>query len=176
MLFMLFLRVIIYGSILMLWFFGAYAVFDWMGVGKVRVNTTNTAVENIIAGFANDDLVEFSKELSQVLPPAKSIIGDIDFLRRLPDGRLQLRGWAGDNDDPKHPVSIFLIIPKKAVLMTSASMERGGLPIKSLVAGFDAVFNYQFDCKTNKQNHFIMVINEKKQFSVINRGIPIGGC
>ena len=87
---LLLLRVIIYGSILMLWFLASYAVFDWIGVGNAQLDMTNKSVEDIIALFGNLNTSKFPTELSQVLPQAQSMIGAVDLLQHLPDGRLRL--------------------------------------------------------------------------------------
>ena len=74
----------------MLWFLASYAVFDWIGVGNAQLDMTNKSVEDIIALFGNLNTSKFPTELSQVLPQAQSMIGAVDLLQHLPDGRLRL--------------------------------------------------------------------------------------
>ena len=62
---LLLLRVIIYGSTLMLWFLASYAVFDWIGVGNAQLDMTNKSVEDIIALFGNLNTRRFKSEVQQ---------------------------------------------------------------------------------------------------------------
>lgn len=166
----------------MLWFLGAYVVFDYIGVGKTPVDPANKAVEDIVAAFGNENSADFTRDLSGVLPRAQSMIGTIDTVQRLPDGRLRLAGWVVDKAEAERPVSIFLIIPTKAVLMASTSKKRDDvaaalkLPKESMSAGFDEVFQYIFDCKSDGPSPFVVAVNQKGQFSVINTGVLVSGC
>ena len=166
----------------MLWFLGAYILFDWIGVGKATINTKNKSIEDIVAILGNRDSSEFIKELSRVLSRSQSTVGYIDLLQRLPDGRLRLAGWAVDKEEAGQPVSVFVIVPTKAVLMTTTRSKRDevavtlGLPKDLMAAGFDDVFEYQFSCKDNERNPFVVAVNRKKQFSVINPGMRVSGC
>ena len=108
----------------MLWFLASYAVFDWIGVGNAQLDMTNKSVEDIIALFGNLNTSKFPTELSQVLPQAQSMIGAVDLLQRLPDGRLRLVGWVVDKDEREQPVSVFAIIPTKVVLATRTGKKR----------------------------------------------------
>ncbi|MGA7449827.1 MAG: hypothetical protein WBW73_00620 [Rhodoplanes sp.] len=178
---LLLLRVIIYGSTLMLWFLASYAVFDWIGVGNAQLDMTNKSVEDIIALFGNLNTSKFPTELSQVLPQAQSMIGAVDLLQRLPDGRLRLVGWVVDKDEREQPVSVFAIIPTKVVLATRTGKKRDDVASllkvpNGVPAGFDDVFQYQFDCKDNEQVPFVVAVNQKRQFSVISPAFPVRGC
>jgi hypothetical protein len=164
----------------MLWFLTAYGIFDLMGVGTA-ISTKNKSVEDIVAILANRTNEEFIKELSRVLSRSQSTVGYVDLLQRLPDGRLRLAGWAVDKGETGEPVSIFVIVPTKVVLMATTHNRREevalaiGVP-KDSKTGFDDVFDYQFNCKDNERNPFVLAINHKKQFSVINAGMRVSGC
>jgi len=169
-------------SALMLFFIFAYTVFDILNIGNPSVVTQNKSIEDIVATFGNERSDAFTRNLSRALPMATSIVGQIDDLRRGPDGRIYMRGWTLDRNDISQPLLVFLVIPKKAVLMTSTGKTRDdvpkalNLPQEASASGFDDTFSYQFNCKDNENNYYIVAVNQKRQFSLIRSRIRIDGC
>ena len=68
--------------------------------------------------------------ITLVVPAAGSLEVEtkVQNLRREPDGRVHMRGWTLDRNDISQPLLVFLVIPKKAVLMTSTGKTRDDVP------------------------------------------------
>lgn len=174
-------QVIVLGSILMLFFIVAYVIFDTYGIGDRSIDTTDKSVEAIVAALGNKDSAQFVRGLSKVYSMVGSLVGEVDILSRGPDGRLNFAGWVVDKRHAGEPMLVFLVVPEKAVFVTSSGRSRDDV-IKSLnlpesaAPGFGDVFNYQFDCKFNEQNPYVVVVNQKKEFALIKPLIRVSGC
>lgn len=165
----------------MLFFIVAYVIFDTYGIGDRSIDTTNKSVEAIVAALGNKDSTQFVRGLSKVYSMVGSLVGEVDILSRGPDGRLNFAGWVVDKQQAEEPMLVFLVVPGKAVFVTSTGRTRDdvrkalGLP-ESAATGFGDVFNYQFDCNLNEQNPYIVVVNQKKEFALIKPLIRVSGC
>lgn len=177
---LLFLRVIIYGALLTLWFLVSYIAFDWIDGGEAKLDSSST-VEGVMATLANYDSTRFLSRLPRVYSKKSSMFGAIDLIQRLPDGRVQMAGWALDKAEAGQ-VTVFLIIPTKGVLVTSTGKRRDDVSTAFRLtkdfdsSGFDDVFEFQFDCKYNEKKPFAIAINQKKQFTMIKYEKKVSGC
>jgi hypothetical protein len=174
------LRAIFFGSLFAIWFLISYLIFDLIGVGDTTTDPNGPA-ENVIATLANNNSTEFVKALSRLWSVSPSIIGKIDLLQRLPDGRLQLAGWALDKSKAE-PLSVFLIIPTEAVLVTRTGKRRDDVWTALRLSkdfqspGVDDVFSFKYNCKFNDLNPLVIAVNQNRQFSVIKPWIQVKGC
>jgi hypothetical protein len=176
------LRAVIYISILALFYISARTVCDFLIMEGSEVDVTDQSVEEIVARFANYDSAGFAKAMARKLVMDSSIVGAIDVAHRSSDGRLHLVGWAFDKADIYKPIYIFLIVPGKIVFMSSTGQKRNDvtdffhLTGEAVYAGFDTVFDRQFDCKYNEQHPFIVAVNQTGQFSLLKTSVVISGC
>lgn len=177
---LVFLRALIFGSLLALWFIISYIIFDVVGVGSISIDPKKPA-EDVVASLADDTSSNFAKRLSRIWSVSPSITGTIDTVERGSDGRLRLAGWAIDKTKAA-PLSIFLIIPTKAVLLTHTGTKRDDVSSALQLskdfdlAGFDNVFPFEFDCKDMDLNPFIVAVNQTKEFSLITTAVKVAGC
>jgi uncharacterized membrane protein YhaH (DUF805 family) len=176
------LRSIVYCSLFLLSFAFSYGLLNSLGIFDIKAHSTTERIEDIIASIGNRDGSQVSKDLSTTFSKTPSIIGVVDVARRNSDGRFEFAGWAIDQSELEKPVLVFVIVPKKVVLMTSTGQKRDdvaeglGFPKDPLAAGFSEVFDYPFDCSNNEQGPLVVAINHKRQFSLINPLMKASGC
>jgi hypothetical protein len=176
------IRVTIYASMLALVFIFAWAMSDFLGQGKPKVDVVGQPIEKIVAVFAKYDGAEFAKEMARTLAVDDSIVGDINLVKRGTDGRLHLVGWALDRQDISSSLDVFLVVPQKLVFMSSTGQKRDDvtkhfhMPREAAFPGFDAIFENRFDCNYNQKGPFLVAINQRKQFSVIKPRVQVSGC
>ena len=176
------LRSIIYCAIILLTVKLSYAGLTFLGVPNSYSDLATERVEDVLALIGNDEGSQVSKNLSSTFSKTSSIIGVVDIARRSGAGRLELAGWAIDLNEIDKPLLVFVIVPKKVLLMTGTGKRRDdvaeglGLPRERLAAGFHEVFDFQFDCSNNEHGPLILAINQKKQFSLITPLMKVGGC
>lgn len=178
-----FLQGVIACSALALFFIFAYAIFDRLDIGRPSsVDTTSKSIKDVVAAFGNKGSGEFIKDLFRKFPMAKTMMGKVDELRREPDGNVHMRGWMLDRNELGQQLFVFLIIPKKAVLMSATGKPREdvsgalGLPKESAIFGFDDIFNYKFNCADNENSPYVVAFNQKDEFYMVNPSIRIAGC
>lgn len=165
----------------MLFFIIAYFIFDSYGIGDRSVDTKNKSIDAIIAALANKDGSQFVRSLSRVFSMVGSFVGEVDIIIRGGDGRFNFAGWVVDMKQAGEPVLVFLIIPEKVIFMTSTGKTRQdvnkalALP-ESVNAGFSEIFDYQFDCKLNEKDPYVVVLNKKREFALLKPLIRVGGC
>jgi uncharacterized membrane protein YhaH (DUF805 family) len=176
------LRSIIYCAIILLTVKLSYAGLTYLGVPNSNSNLATERIEDVLALIGNDEGSQVSKNLASTFSKTSSIIGVVDIARRSGAGSLELAGWAIDLNEIDKPLLVFVVVPKKVVLMTGTGKRRDdvaeglGLPREHLAAGFHEVFDFQFDCSNNDLGPLILAINQKKQFSLITPLMKVGGC
>lgn len=177
------IRAIVACSALALIFIFAYTLFDMLNIGKPSVDTRNKAIEQVVATFSNEPSSEFLKDMSRTFTPSKTIMGKVDDLQRDPSGRIRMRGWMLDRKELGQQVFVFLIVPRKAVLMSVTGKPRLDVPkalalaIEAGNAGFDDTFDFNFNCADNNDNPpYIVALNRENEFYLVAPSIRVSGC
>lgn len=177
-----FLRVIILGSLLAVWFLLSYIIFEFIGAKEVNISSRGEP-ENIVAALGNYDSSRFLKELSHVYSMKPSIAGVVDSLEVQPDATLRFSGWAVDKDDSRQHLTIFMVVPKKAILVTKTGRMREDVRIALRLSkefeliGFDDTFKLKIDCADKELGYYFIAVNkDKKQFAAIRPPKRLSGC
>lgn len=176
------LRSAVYCLLILLTIIQLYNVFNYSGMMAIDSSSATERVEDLVALMGNNDGSQVSKNLSSTFAKAPSVIGVVDIARRSGDGRFELAGWAIDLNEVEKPLLVFVIVPKKVVLMTGTGKKRNdvadelGLPREPLAAGFSEIFDYRFDCSDAERGPLVLAINQKRQYSLINPLMKVSGC
>lgn len=176
------LRAVVYASTLALFFILAYAILDFAKKTGPIIDANNQSIEQVVGILAKYDSKKIAREMAKIFTVNNSIVGEINLLERGSDGHLHLVGWALDRGDASTSLDVFLIIPQKSVLMSSTNKRRDDvakhfhLPSEAVLPGFDATFEYYFNCIDVKKGPLLVAVNQGKQFSVITAWPQVSGC
>lgn len=106
------------------------------------------------------------------------ITGSVDVIQRDPSGRLQLAGWAFD-EELAQPVSVLVLVGTKFEQIAVTSGPRPDVTI-SLKQAAERTKNVAFTGLTNQPvdcgPHTIVAANQKKQLSILAVDIMVPRC
>jgi len=113
---------------------------------------------------------------------SSTIVGYIDVARRQPTGVIEVAGWAVDRNATGNPVYLYIIVNGRPILRAAAKGPRndvaGSLKLAPDLAANVAVAGtstIKISCDLEK-SAMAVVLNQNKQYSIINGNLPISGC
>ena len=107
-----------------------------------------------------------------------AVVGSVDVIQRDPSGRLQLAGWAFDQELAQ-PVAVLVLVGGKFQQIAVTSGPRADVTVtlkkspeqtKNIV--FTGLTNQPVDCGP----HTIVAVNQKKHLSILGAALMVPRC